>query len=291
MFGSLFSRLFARATEALDRRFRWHKLSLPLGLLTLVGLRMKLRERNLYETSSVLPVKVAPPDNGRHLTARTADGTFNDLEDPMMGSAGSRVGRNVPVELTYPDNDWALLRPSPREVSRELMTRHEFLPATTLNVLAGAWLQFMIRDWFSHGKSEKENPWKVDLAEDDPWTQERPMQIMRTRKDPTHLPDNSSPPTYLNTETHWWDGSQLYGSNAESQKRVRSGEDGKLLVGPDGMLPKELVAEASKEPGFWLRLALLQTLLVLEYNAICGRLRHRVSFLVRRRSLRPRPAH
>jgi len=273
MAGSLLSWLFTRATEALDRTFRWHKLPLPLGLLTLVGLRMRLRESNLHDTSSASPTKVSPPDDGRHLTARTADGTFNDLENPTMGSAGTRFGRNVPVELTYPENDWALLKPSPRTVSRELMTRHEFLPATTLNVLAGAWLQFMIRDWFSHGKSETENPWKLELVEDDPWTQERPMQIMRTRKDPTHLPEDSSPPTYLNTETHWWDGSQLYGSNAETQKRVRSGEDGKLTVGPDGMLPRELVARASKEPGFWVGLALLQTLFVLEHNAICDRFR------------------
>ncbi len=270
---SLFSRLFARAAEVLDRRFRWHKLPLPLGLLTLAGLRMRLRERNLYDTAPAPPVKVSPPDDGRHLTARTADGTFNDLENPAMGSAETRFGRNVPVELTYPENDWALLKPSPRTVSRELMTRHQFLPATTLNVLAGAWLQFMIRDWFSHGKSETENPWKVELAEDDPWIQERPMRIMRTRKDPTHLPEDSSPPTYLNTETHWWDGSQLYGSNAEAQKRVRSGEDGKLLVGPDGMLPRELVGQASKEPGFWVGLALLHTLFVLEHNAVCDRLR------------------
>jgi hypothetical protein len=234
---------------------------------------MRLRERNLYDTAPAPPVKVSPPDDGRHLTARTADGTFNDLENPAMGSAETRFGRNVPVELTYPENDWALLKPSPRTVSRELMTRHQFLPATTLNVLAGAWLQFMIRDWFSHGKSETENPWKVELAEDDPWIQERPMRIMRTRKDPTHLPEDSSPPTYLNTETHWWDGSQLYGSNAEAQKRVRSGEDGKLLVGPDGMLPRELVGQASKEPGFWVGLALLHTLFVLEHNAVCDRLR------------------
>src|SRR4028118_2149911 len=173
MSGPLFSRLFARATEVLDQRFRWHKLPLPLGLLTLMGLRMRLRERNLYDTSSATPAKVSPPEDGRHLTARTVDGAFNDLESPAMGSAETRFGRNVPVELTYPDNDWALLKPSPRTVSRELMTRREFLPATTLNVLAGAWLQFMIRDWFSHGKSETENPWRVELAEDDPWTQEQ----------------------------------------------------------------------------------------------------------------------
>jgi hypothetical protein len=268
---SLFSRVLADVTEALDRKFRWHKLPVPLGLLTLVGLRMRLRERNLHDTSSAM--KPPPPEGGRHLGARTVDGTYNDLENPAMGSAGTRFGRNVPVELTYPENEWALLRPSPRTVSRELLTRHEFRPASTLNVLAGAWLQFMIRDWFSHGKSEKENSWRLDLTEDDPWTQERPMQVMRTRKDPTHPPEDSSPPTYLNTETHWWDGSQLYGSDADAQKRVRSGEDGKLVVGQDGMLPAELVAEASKEPGFWVGLALLQTLFVLEHNAICDRLR------------------
>ena len=41
----------------------------------------------------------------------------------------------------------------------------------------------MIRDWFSHGTSPKENPWVVDLAADDPWP-ERPMQIMRTMRRP-----------------------------------------------------------------------------------------------------------
>jgi hypothetical protein len=102
-----------------------------------------------------------------------------------MGSAGTRFGRNVPLEHTYPDNHWALLEPSPRTVSRELLTRETFQPATTLNLLAAAWLQFMIRDWFSHGKSETENPWELELSEDDPWSQERPMRIMRTSSTPT----------------------------------------------------------------------------------------------------------
>ena len=142
---SVFSRVFTDVTEALDRRFRWHRLPVPLGLLTLVGLRMRLRERNLYDTSST-SVDQPSPEDSRHLTTRTTDGTFNDLENPAMSSAGTRFGRNVPLELTYPENDWALLRPNPRTVSRELLTRHEFQPATTLNLLAAAWLQFMIRD-------------------------------------------------------------------------------------------------------------------------------------------------
>ena len=64
MSGSLFLRLFTRATEALDRRFRWHKLPLPLALLTLLGLRMRLRERDPYDTSSAPPAKVSPPTTG-----------------------------------------------------------------------------------------------------------------------------------------------------------------------------------------------------------------------------------
>src|ERR671911_305435 len=272
MTSSLFSRVFADITEALDRRFRWHRLPVPLGLLTLVGLRRRLRESNIHDTSPTA-TDVPSPEGSRHLTTRTVDGTFNDLENPRMGSAGTRFGRNVPVELTYPENEWALLRPNPRTVSRELLTRREFQPAGTLNLLAAAWLQFMIRDWFSHGKSEKENPWQLELDEDDPWTQERPMQIMRTPADPTRSPEDTSAPTHLNTNSHWWDGSQIYGSDRETQQRVRTGEDGKLLVGPDGLPPEELISQASQEPGFWVGLALLQSLFMLEHNAICDRLR------------------
>jgi Animal haem peroxidase len=272
MLRSLFSRIYADVTEALDRRFGWHRLPVPLGLLTLVGLRMRLRESNLHDASTA-PADRPPPEGSRHLTSRTVDGTFNDLENPTMGSAGTRFGRNVPVELTYPENEWALLRPNPRTVSRELLTRHEFQPATTLNLLAAAWLQFMIRDWFSHGKSEKENPWKLELEEDDPWTQERPMQVLRTPADPTRQPDDTSPPTHINTQSHWWDGSQIYGSDAETQEKVRLGEGGKLVVGPDGLPPKELISQASERPGFWVGLALMQTVFMLEHNAICDRLR------------------
>ena len=60
------------------------------------------------------------------------------------------------------------MSPSPREVSLSLMTRHQFQAATGANALVTPWLQFMIRDWFSHGKSPVEDPWQVQLAEDDP---------------------------------------------------------------------------------------------------------------------------
>jgi hypothetical protein len=266
------SEALEKASEKVDHSIGWDKLPTALGLLVLSGIRNTLRKDNLHDTSSVasVPTPEPVPEDQRYLTARTADGTFNDLSNPRMGAAGTRFGRNVPIELTYPEPEPSLLSPNPRIVSRELLTRHTFAPATTLNVLAAAWLQFMIRDWFSHGKSPTENPWKLPLKEDDPW-HENPMIVMRTRPDPTRPPDSdNAAPTYINTESHWWDGSQIYGSRKEIQNRVRSGVDGKLKVGPNGLIP--ISPESLSEPGAWLGLVLFFNIFTLEHNAICDRL-------------------
>lgn len=266
------SETFNKMTERVDHRVGWDKLPTALGMMTLVGIRNTLRAKNLYDTSSApsIPMPQPVPEGQQHLTARTADGTFNDLSNPGMGAAGTRFGRNFPIEYSYPEPEPAILSPNPRTVSRELLTRHTFAPATTLNVLAASWLQFMIRDWFSHGKSPKESPWKLPLKEDDTW-HENPMIVMRTPPDPTRPPGtDDEPPTYVNIETHWWDGSQLYGSNKKVQDRVRSGEGGKLKIGPNGLIP--LSPEAVAEPGTWLGLALHFNLFTLEHNAICDRL-------------------
>ena len=150
---------------------------------------------------------------------------------------GTRFGRNVPLESTIPEPEPQLLTPSPRVVSRELMTRTEFTPATILNLLAAAWIQFQVHDWFSHGKNEQDKPFKLALTPDDPWPGDE-MEIRRTRKDPTRDPESSDPiPTFVNTETHWWDASQVYGSSKAVMDAVRSGMDGKLVIGNDGLLP------------------------------------------------------
>jgi Animal haem peroxidase len=272
---STFWQRYDRITELVDRKVGWHRLPTPLGLASLIGLRDVLRKQNLYDTTG-LPAVEAPqvgPPAPQVRTARTVDGTYNDLDNPRMGMAGSRFGRNVPLEHTHQDP--RMLEPSPREVSRELLTREKLIPATSVNALVAAWLQFMIRDWFSHGKSPKEDPWQVPLADDDPWP-DRPMQIMRTRPDPTAPPDRDGrPATYVNTETHWWDASQIYGTSAEYQKMVRTGPDGKLRVEADGLppLPDDPEHDPRRVPGFWLGLLMLQTLFTLEHNAICDRLR------------------
>jgi len=269
-------KVLTRAAVAVDQKVGWDKLPTPLSLPVLIALRRLYRWTNLYDTSGLPTVGVPPlpPPNGqRHLTARTADGTYNDLNDPRMGSVGTRFGRNVPLRYAYPEPEKEVMEPNPRTVSRELLTRDRFEPATIINILAAAWLQFMIKDWFSHGHGDISRPWKVEIGDDDPWPQ-KPMLIPRTVEDPTRPPgDTSGPPTYLNTETHWWDGSQLYGNNAEMQKILRTGVDGKLRLDERGMLPRPLLERAVQEPGFWLGMSLLHTLFAREHNAVCDRLR------------------
>ncbi|HZT43938.1 MAG TPA: peroxidase family protein [Chthonomonadaceae bacterium] len=276
MIRSWFTRWFTGITRKIDWRIGWYRLPVLFGLLELLGMRILLRQQNLYDTSAGTPTEPPAGAKDRCLKARTADGTYNDLDIPTMGSAGTRFGRNVPLQDAYPGSDEAILTPNPRVISRELLARDSFVPATTLNLLAAAWIQFMIHDWFSHGKNDKENKWLVPLAEDDPWPQ-RPMQIIRTHKDPTHTADSPSlPPTFLNTETHWWDGSQIYGSDATTQAKMRAGEDGKLKFGPDGLLPLDPETGtdiAGVNGNWWVGLSLMHTLFTREHNAICDRLR------------------
>src|SRR5215510_9417478 len=96
----LFSRILTDVAERLDDAFGWQKLPKPIGIVTLIGLRDRLRQRNLHSTGGAadMPASspdVPPPVRDYH-TTRTIDGTYNDLDHPLMGSIGSRFGRNVP---------------------------------------------------------------------------------------------------------------------------------------------------------------------------------------------------
>jgi Animal haem peroxidase len=273
---SLFWRGYEALSRSADRRVGWDRLPKPLGLAVLVGLRSELRRRNLHDTTNQ-PPPTDPPEVGPRpadLSTRTINGAFNDLDQPAMGMTGARFGRNLPIDQTWREPPDTVLEPSPREVSRALLTRRQLQPATGANALVAAWLQFMIRDWFSHGHSPKDRPWTLPLAAGDDWPED-PMVIMRTRSDPTRAEEpDGLPLTWSNTETHWWDGSQIYGKTAEEQKFVRSGRHGKLRVEPSGLPPYPTQPEHNPAmvPGFWLGLALMQTVFTLEHNAICDRL-------------------
>jgi heme peroxidase len=268
-------RLYDAASAAADRRVGWDKLPTPLGLAVLIGLRNILRQQNLYDTSGepAVGTQSVPPWEPRFRTMRTPQGVYNDLAAPRMGMVNSRFGRNVPLEATRREPDAALLTPNPRLVSRELLTRTKFKPATGLNLFVATWIQFMIKDWFSHGPGDPAHLFELPLEKGDPWPAP-PLTVLKTLADPTRPLGATFPPTYLNFATHWWDGSQLYGTDPQQERAVRTGTGGKLHVGQDGIvpLPDDPKTDPRQTPGWWLGLQIMLNLFALEHNAICDRL-------------------
>ena len=252
----------------------WFDLPRAAQGVQLYRLREELREKNLHDTEEPPLEHSATPANAEGRNARTSDGTYNDLTCPRMGSAGMRFGRNVPLSEAFPDTA-NLLTPSPRQVSLELLTRTTFQPATILNVIAAAWIQFMVHDWFVHKKGSWDHTHDIPLPAADSW-HERPMRVPKTPADPPKVADSKRPPAYVNESTHWWDGSQVYGSSPSDQQSLRAGRDGKVLIGASGRLGVDPVT-GRQITGFtenmWVGLSLLHALFALEHNAICDELK------------------
>ncbi len=96
--------------------------------------------------------------------------------------------------------------------------------------------------------------------------------------DPTRTSaDAGLPDTHINTETHWWDASQLYGSTPEYRDEVRTRDGGKIHIGKDHLVHPDrnslVQLQSASLAGWWLGLELFFTLFTLEHNAICDRLR------------------
>ena len=282
----------------------WHRIWRWLGIWNLVAIRFLMRWRNLYDTSTLPgPNPAGDPRalrwDPRYQYQRTADGSFNDLDQPRMGSAGTRFARNFPLNQLQVDEK-NLVNPNPRQVSLQLMTRDRFRPATSLNLLAAAWIQFQVHDWFNHKRRQPANPAehlpgdylpKIPLAKDDKWPggKEDPddrmktvMWIRRTEPDASREqskdpPDAPGPPTFVNTEAHWWDGSQIYGSSEDRQRALRLLDGSGKLKMEGRRLPLDPDLEGIELTGFndnwWVGLSLFHTLFALEHNAICDRLR------------------
>lgn len=105
------------------------------------------------------------------------------------------------------------------------------------------------------------------------------MQLRRTKEDAVRDPSDIKCPGYLNTNTSWWDGSQIYGSDEASTQSFRSeNPDGKLTLdenGREAFLPLGINGTplTGLNNNWWMGLELLHTLFAREHNTICERLR------------------
>ena len=245
-------------------------------LAKLATMRSRLESSNLWDTYRVSTPQTfaCEPYTANN---RTIDGTCNDQARSWMGSAGSRFGRNMNPNGWFAQAETtSLMSPNPREVSRILFTRDSFKPVPFLNMYAAAWIQFQVHDWFNHTLSQHAYH-EIPLAEDDPLRVDGQtmMKVAKTAPDPSRLQSEAAMgPTYPNEVTHWWDASQLYGSDPVTASRLRSFQGGKLLVDGDGLLPK--AADGFEDTGFrnnwWVGLSLMHNLFAKEHNAIADKL-------------------
>jgi hypothetical protein len=263
------SDLIDRLSGLLKRR-PWYQLPRLIAMVRLGEIRNELREKNLHDTEEPALTRADPAVqlDPALRDSRATDGTNNDLTYPAMGSVGRRFGRNFALKDVVPDTP-NLLVPSPRVVSRELMTRDQFQPATILNLLAGSWIQYMVHDWFVHKRSKTDFV-EIPLAPGDNWTDPN-MRVPVTEPDPAP-PGSKRPPAFANLNSHWWDSSQLYGCDAAMAKKVRTMTGGKLRIEPTGLLPVDPetgISISGFTDNWWIGLAMLHTLFTWEHNHIC----------------------
>jgi hypothetical protein len=217
---------------------------------------------------------------------RTANGMWT-TDDPAEGATGTRFqwqGMTPMSEIRRNRADDGTL-PSVREVSRAfLQCEGERVKAPFLNPLTIWWIQFQLHGWLNHRQfpMSPTDCYTVPLAADDPFRARYGLDALKFRKTQPDLTNGAGTEVYQNEVCAWWDGSQIYGSDQQTQDLLRTDPrhpaaflpDGKLYL-DDGLLP--LDARGREVSGFtrnWgVGLSVLHTLFVREHNYISGVLR------------------
>ncbi len=267
-----------------NRRVSWDKWPTKLGLLYLIAKIRYVRSDTLtdpydYATNDQKP-KGAEPEQAKR--GYTADGSWvSDRENPRMGAENTRFGSNIPPKKVRPDVEH--MTPTAREVGklkwRKLDENGKAIvqPAGILNNLAGGWIQFQFHNFGGNTKRDPitENPHKLARTPADNWP-EKEATVDRTSKDPTRVTDNGRP-TVMNERTQAWIQAQIYGTNEEEQKPLRTWTDGKMRLDENGRLPENPAKPGIDLSGFTNNynplLSFLHWAFVTNHNNIVDHLR------------------
>ncbi len=264
----------------------WYRRGQVGGLLVLSRMRDELQKKNLHDPHvdyAGYREITCDPAKSKY---RSADGSCNNPRKPHAGAAGVAFGRNVPPAFIDKDAAQKLMEPNPALVSKELFTRDSFKEVPFLNMLAASWIQFMNHDWLTHGPNARQDPHRVQ-------TERGERTVDRTREH--NIPANHFKSEFgkvtLNDVTHWWDGSQIYGSSQDEQNALREFARGRMkmeTVNGREILPRvtsgfdprnnrqnQGVEATGFRDNWWVGLSMLHHLFVKEHNAIAQRLMER----------------
>ncbi|XP_058069774.1 alpha-dioxygenase PIOX-like [Magnolia sinica] len=263
---TLIDRLLLFVVHFVDSLGIWHKLPVFLGLLYLAI------RRRLHERYNLLNVGESPTSLGHNPAShayRTVDGKYNDPSNALAGSQGTFFGRNM---LPSPQKDM-VMKPDPVVVATKLLARKKMIDTgKQFNMIAASWIQFMIHDWIDHLEDTKQ----IEIIAPSSVANKCPLKAFRFYKTKeVHTGSYEIKSGHLNTRTAWWDGSAIYGNNAEKLSRVRTFKDGKLVISDDGLLPHDNngILISGDVRNSWVGVSVLQALFVKEHNAVCDKLK------------------
>jgi alpha-dioxygenase len=180
--------------HAFDKRNLWHKMPVPIGLLYLNTRRTLLEKYDLLAVGSSHGALFDP----KEFLYRTGDGKYNDPHNAEAGSQYTFFGRNMkPVDQVD-----ELMRPDPFVVATKLLARREYKDTgKQFNILAAAWIQFMVHDWMDHMEDTKQ----IEITAPKEVANECPLKsfkFLATKELPTN--SDGIKTGYYNGRTAWW---------------------------------------------------------------------------------------
>ena len=152
-----------------------------------------------------------PPPSAADLVGRTADGADNDLAAPAMGMAGTRFGRNVPLAHAEPETarTAADAQPAPgQHPAARARRRDDPGPVRSTSSPRRGCSSRRATGSATAPTPSARSGCPGPTATTGPTPE---LVVPRTQRDPHAVGD--MPATFVNTETHWWDASQIYGTH------------------------------------------------------------------------------
>ncbi len=186
--------------------------------------------------------------------ARNVDfaATFPELGDDELtrNRHGDRIGIMKPDPQVVSRRLFTRRQSSPERCANGLGLECDYQKAPFMNVMAAFWIQFMTHDWFSHMREGDNDLGQPLLAMGCRSTRENGVERALTESevrglgcrpadvvDQAFVADHAAPRTFTdasgatrlerahrttrNMVTAWWDGSQIYGFDETSRRRVK----------------------------------------------------------------------